>query len=164
MNFNCRTKVNYLKGAFRFGFGLELDQLAEIGIGFAVDEVIIGASRNIKHWSIEKLFTLGPLHFLLPSHLHHFPMRIGVLGKHKSRAIRGSVLGHKSTRLKPNSACVTQCFGPQWPSPPLRGLVGSAMQTPPSVGNRALLLPVNFHWFLPGLERVISFGCLGSRR
>lgn len=76
-----------------------------------MDEVIVGGATtgDIEHGCIVKLI---PLHFLLPSHFHHLPVGVGMLGEHKSGAVRGSVLGHKPTRLEPNPTSITQRLGP----------------------------------------------------
>ncbi|MFS7909618.1 hypothetical protein Hanom_Chr02g00096691 [Helianthus anomalus] len=66
---------------------------------------------------------------LLTSDLHHFPMRVRVLSRHKRRASSGSVFRYQPTRLVTNSTRVTQRLGPHRACPPLRSLFRSAVET-----------------------------------
>ena len=78
----------------------------------------------------EVLLLLLLLKLLLSPELYHFPVRVGVLRRHKRRAGGGPVLGHEPTRLVPDSASVAEGLGAHWARSPLRGLLRRAMQAP----------------------------------
>ena len=84
----------------------------------------------------EVLLLLLSLKVLLPPELHHLPVRVGVLRRHKRRAGGRSVLGHQPTRLVADSASVTEGLGAHWACPPLWRLLRRAMQAPPHLAAR----------------------------
>lgn len=104
-----------------------------------VDQVIFSTVQSLKIYAmilmkkLPRLQLVGPIDLLLPPELHHFTVRIGVLGKHKRRAGRGTVLGHEPARLVSDPTSVAEGLGAHGPGPPLRGLVGGAMQALPPI-------------------------------
>lgn len=68
---------------------------------------------------------------LLPSKLHHFAVRVGMLSQNKSRTRSRSVFRYKPTGFKPDSTGITQRLRPQWSCPPLWCLVRSTVCASP---------------------------------
>lgn len=74
---------------------------------------------------------VGLRHLLLPPELHHFPMRIRMFRQHKRRTRCRPVLRDQTPRFVPNPASIAQRLRAHWARPPLRRLVGGAVETPP---------------------------------
>lgn len=80
------------------------------------------------------LLLLRSLQILLPAELQDLPMGVRMLAQYKSRARCRPVLRHQPTGLVPDTAGVTQRFRPVRPRPPLRRLIGGAVEASPSIG------------------------------
>ena len=75
---------------------------------------------------------------LLPSKLHHLPVRVGMLSQNESRTRSRSIFRYKPTRFKPDSTCVTQRLRPEWTGPPLWRLIRCTVSASPHPSFRRL--------------------------
>ena len=87
-----------------------------------------------------------PLNFLLSPHLQNLPVRVRVPRRHECRARGGTVFGYKPARLEPDPARVAQRLRAHGPGPPLRRLLGGAVEALParSLGGVPLIVGRRF--------------------